>query len=160
MKKLFFVLFAIVMSNLLFFTPKANSSEPYSKVIELSNDYSLKINESKDNTLVFELFYKKSVKKTAVVKNASTKDDLIKKVVLSSKDNIDYFITAYDKTSTFGAQTNVIVWKVGAKWSMVVAPFTRGFVEDRDKDGIYEIVDYYPAEKIYSFKNGAFILKK
>jgi len=159
MKKTFFIILGIAMSIMFFFNTTANSSELYSKTIEVSNNYSLKINESKDNTLVFELFFKKSLKKTAVVKNASTKDDLIKKVVLS-KENIDYFITAYDKTSTFGAQTNVIVWRSGLKWSMVVAPFTRGFVEDRDKDGIYELVDYYPAEKIYSFRNGVFILKK
>ncbi|MBN1115309.1 MAG: hypothetical protein JXA66_08205 [Oligoflexia bacterium] len=90
------------------------------------------------------------------VKNASVNDELIKKISLTGKNSEDYFITAYDKTSTFGAQTNIVVYENGTSWSVIKAPFKRGLAEDRNNDGVYEVVDYYPVEKIYLFENGVF----
>jgi hypothetical protein len=40
---------------------------------------------------------------------------------------------------------------------MIIAPFQRGFIEDRNSDGVHEIVEYYPEEKVYRFSDGEFI---
>jgi len=68
-----------------------------------------------------------------------------------------YFITAWDRGSTFGAQTNVVVWKSGTGWSLVTTPFLRGFVEDKELTGRYDLVDTFPEEKHYQFEQGRFI---
>lgn len=88
--------------------------------------------------------------------NAGIDEEGFQKVTLDG-NVAAYFITAWDRSSSFGAQTNVVVWKSNKQWRMVKAPFTRGFAEDRDKDGIVELVDYYPDESVYRFKDGAFI---
>ena len=134
----------------------------YSKKIKLSTDYILTVHENQDGSITLDLsqyYLIKSIK----IGNAAIKNELIKKVNLDRDNKDEYFITVYDRSSTYGAQTNIILWDEGAGWDMLCAPFKRGFIEDENKDGIYEIVDKsevvdgYPVKKIYHFHKGFFI---
>ena len=136
----------------------------YGKTISLpgeEDEYILKIYESSNGTLTLELYYDEdTLQKAMTIGNAATKDEMIQKVNLDGEGENEYFITAYDRSSTYGAQTNIIIWERRLWWNMTCAPFERGFAEDRNKDGIYEIIEYYPEEKVYNFCNGLFIEQK
>ncbi len=41
--------------------------------------------------------------------------------------------------------------------TVVKTPFVRGFAQDRNKDGIVELVDYDPSEMVFAFRDGKFI---
>jgi hypothetical protein len=137
-----------------------SSIQLYKKTIILpgEGEFALEIYESINDTLIVELRrYKNLIQKAITIGNASIKDELIQKVNLDGKGGKEYFLTVYDRSSTYGHQTNIIIWKEGIWWNMLCAPFERGFIEDRNKDGIFEIINYYPNEKIYNFHRGLFI---
>jgi hypothetical protein len=131
----------------------------YSKTIPLSDNCVLKINESPNQSLTIGLYQYGNLTKSISIGNANTKDELIVPTRFDSKGGKYYFITAYDRSSTYGAQTNIVLWENGATWEMISAPFIRGFLEDRDKDGVFEIVERYPKDRVFAFDNGLFVEK-
>lgn len=133
------------------------AAEAYKKTITLSNDYFLKIVESiEKETVTVHLIHNEKVVKSIVVDNASLDDDNVQRVNLDGSGELDYFLTAYDRSSTYGGQTNIIVWNSGRIWDMCEGPFQRGFAEDRNHDGITEVVEYYREEMVHIFIDGSF----
>lgn len=94
--------------------------------------------------------------------------DVVKDAVIVKPYNLsngickEYVIQTYDLGSTYGAQSIIIIWFDGDDWRVTRDFFQRAFIEDRDKDGIYEIVEYYHSKNkkgdIYRFKRGNFDL--
>ena len=145
----------VVLLFMVFFTD--NCLADFNKTLQLSKNYSVKITEfASKQTVVFQLINNGKAIKTITVPNSSTDQRLVKKLNLNGVGNLDYFIIAYDLTSTFGAETDIIVWDNGTVWDMCKAPFISGSPEDRNADGIYEMIDTYPEEKCYFFDNGTF----
>lgn len=135
----------------------------YKKQISLTNNYSIRLFELENNMFEVELYYKDSKIHSNEFFGYLTNDTLIKKVNLDSDSGLEYCITLYNIGSTYGSQTNIIVWDNDDTWDYCVAPFEKGEVEDRNNDGIYEIVEYYSKygkEGVYSFDKGYFSLTK
>lgn len=128
----------------------------FSKDIVLDNDCVLKVRETIAEAVSIKLFCTGRLVQRAGIPSADIRDENIQKVIFTGNVQA-YFLTAWDRYSTYGAQTNVIIWKCANKWALVEAPFTRGFAEDRDKDGVFELIDYYPTERMFRFDNGRFI---
>lgn len=126
----------------------------FHKTIVLTNHFKLVIVELGNDSLTLTLFQSKHAKKNILVENASTNASLIQKEKVCNSGESIYFITAYDRDSTYGAQTSIIVWQSGSVWKMVKAPFARGSLKDTGRLGIYEIIDDYPKKKTYCFHDG------
>jgi hypothetical protein len=127
--------------------------------IALSDGYIIRSHETEEGDLRIGLFKLGSniPLKSFTVKNAEMRSEDMEKAHFDSEGGEYYFLTACDQNSTYGAQTNIVVWKSGVAWDMIIAPFQRGFIEDRNSDGVHEIVESYPEEKVYRFSDGEFI---
>ncbi len=73
----------------------------------------------------------------------------------------EYVIKSFDKGSTYGKQSLFIIWYDNYTWRVTRDIFQRAMIEDRNKDGIYEMVEYDNASnekgKVYHFRNGNFL---
>jgi hypothetical protein len=127
--------------------------------IALSDGYVIRSHETEEGAVRVGLFKVGSnvAVKSLTIKNAEMRSEDMEKAHFDSEGGEYYFLTACDQDSTYGAQTNIVVWKSGVTWDMIIAPFQRGFLRDRNSDGVHEIVEYYPEEKVYRFSNGEFI---
>jgi hypothetical protein len=134
----------------------AENQRLFSKDILLGDGCTLKVRETKSEAVSIKLFCADRLVKKSEIPWAGIREDNIQKVTLRGNIQV-YFITAWDRSSTYGAQTNIVVWKAQDKWSFVEAPFERGFVVDKDKKGVFDLIDYYQTEKVYRFDNGRFI---
>jgi hypothetical protein len=89
---------------------------------------------------------------------------IVKPYKLSNGIFKEYVIQTYDLGSTYGAQSLIIIWFDGDEWRVTRDIFQRAFIEDRNKDGIYEIVEYYHSKNkkgdVYRFTDGNFELLK
>lgn len=90
-------------------------------------------------------------------------DGCIKRLNLqSSSSNYQLVLFTYDLGSTFGRQALFVIWK-DDDWNIVKSNFSRPFLEDRNGDGIFEIIEYYqssnPDGDVYYFENGNFLGK-
>ncbi|MDJ1495066.1 hypothetical protein QNI19_19160 [Cytophagaceae bacterium DM2B3-1] len=77
----------------------------------------------------------------------------------------EFVIKSFNKGSTYGAQSLFIIWTDDYTWYVTRDIFQRdifqrAMLEDRNKDGVYEIVEYYGSSnkkgKVYRFRNGGF----
>lgn len=134
-----------------------SNDELFQKDINLTNSYKLSIQEEENDFVSLTLYQSNKIIKGLIIGDAGIKNELIQKVELDGDYDKEYFISVYYKGSTFGAMKNIILWKKGIHWYMHDTPFARGFVEDVDNNGIYEIVNYYPEKDIYIFKDGLLI---
>ncbi len=128
----------------------------YSKIMRLTNSYVLKIEESTYGILTFDLFQNSILIKSIPIENSTMNDEMIELTHFDSKGGKYYFITAYDRSSTYGATSNIVVWESGSHWDMILTPCVYGRIEDRDNDGVFEIIDEFSSERIYKFENGVF----
>jgi len=153
---LLLIILIVLFSNIK--TIAVTSDSLYQNEINLKNSYLLEIKERNDIVRIV-LYKNKNLIKGIDIGNAGIRDDLIKQVELDGnrENGKEIFITVYDKDSTYGAQTNIVLWKQGIHWNMQSAPFLRGFIIDVNQDDIFEIVDYYPEKNIYIFRDGLFI---
>jgi hypothetical protein len=146
----------LVVAIVLLCVNKASASDMrFSKDIDLGDACGLLLRETKEEAVVVLLRCAGKEDNEVRVQWAGIRDEDVQRVIFKGGISA-YFITAWDRSSTYGAQTNVVVWKGKKGWRIVKAPFVRGFVEDANKDGVYEIIDYYPKEVTYSFKDGKF----
>ncbi|MDJ1503305.1 hypothetical protein [Xanthocytophaga agilis] len=93
--------------------------------------------------------------------------DVIRKPTLITAVQLDnttkekeFVIKSFNKGSTYGAQSLFIIWTDDYTWYVTRDIFQRAMLEDRNKDGVYEIVEYYGSSnkkgKVYRFRNGGF----
>lgn len=91
---------------------------------------------------------------------AKKPSELVEKKELMKNETDEFIIETYVDGSTYGAEHLVIIWNDGLYWNITAAPFQRAFLEDRNNDGILEIVEYYGSKNkkgdVYSFKDGCF----
>ncbi len=133
-----------------------STESQFHTTLTLTNDFQLNIKETEDYSLTLTLSQANKIKETLTMENANTKMKLIQKEKLCGTCEYIYFITAYDRSSTYGSQTNIIVWQSNQSWKMLKTPLEQGFLE-KDSNGKYEIVEYYPKKKTYSFQEGKLI---
>ena len=72
--------------------------------------------------------------------NADVKPDQIKTYKFCSSCSPAYFVPVFDRTSTYGATTGIIVWQ-GGWWSLTVLPLSVAGVAGPDKHGAYWLTD-------------------
>lgn len=138
----------------------------YDSIISLDDDELLRIQLQKDcnSNILIELFGKNDFLWDASgigMSDIVTGENPIKTVNLDNDKQPEYIIDTYVYGSTYGAGTLFIVWLTGREAHISHLYFDRAFIEDVDKNGIYEIVDYSEGIKnIYSFYKGELILFK
>ncbi|XZF15200.1 hypothetical protein ACTHGU_03615 [Chitinophagaceae bacterium MMS25-I14] len=115
---------------------------------------------------LYNLFIETFDKKNYVYGTAAVMfSDIDKKLTgfcnLSNGAYKEYVISTYDKGSTYGAKSNIIIWYSDNLWHVTRDNFKRAFIKDVNKDGVFEIVDYFGEKKtVYHFDNGNFILAR
>jgi len=122
----------------------------------LDNGFRLVITDIAERDLVLSLEKPGRMTQKITVENANIAPELIEEVELVKGEGKLYFLTAFDRSSTYGAQTSILLWKSDNRWQMTQAPYIRAEVEDPDGDGIFEIVETYPTRKSYAFSKGRF----
>lgn len=131
---------------------------PLKKTIDLGDDTRLSIAEGNDRSLTVSITSGGQVTESYTVGNAAVDPAEIKRQKFCQDCVPAYFIPAYDRTSTYGATTGIVVWNP-AWWRLSILPLTRPMAEDKNGDGISEIVDHevvdgQPRETVYRFDRG------
>lgn len=136
----------------------------FSKELDLGEGTMLRIGDSADRALTVTLLTEGRVSEAYTLGNAITDAASIKQVKLCAECEKAYYIPAFDRSSTFGATTGILVWK-DSWWRLSVLPFSTAKVEDSDGDGVSEIVDYeigggQERKTIYTFDYGLLVKRK
>lgn len=136
----------------------------FAKSFDLGERTTLRIGDGADRTLTVTLLTEGRVSEAYTLGNAITDAASIKQVKLCAECEKAYYIPAFDRSSTFGATTGILVWK-DSWWRLSVLPFSSAKVEDSDGDGVSEIVDYevgggQERKTIYNFDYGLLVKRK
>ena len=142
------------------------SDEAFSKKITLDEEGAVTLsiveNTDEQNVSVILESLDGMLRQVSVIEGASMRAENIQQARFNSQSKA-YFLTAWNRGSTYGHQTNIIVWyRAETKdWAMIVAPFYRGELVDMNKDGMHEIANgpIRPTDKtvFYRFDNGKFV---
>ncbi len=130
----------------------------FNTTLVLTNDFQFNIQENKNHSLILTLSQGNKIQERLIIENANTKLKYIQKEKLCKECKGIYFITAYDRSSTYGAQTSIILWQLNQTWKVFKAPFTRASLEKTINDE-YKIIEHwpYPKKTIYHFEQGKLI---
>ena len=147
---------------MLFFASTSHSTEWPEKTFRLNSRLLLKVMEQEDLSAVAEITYDGRAYHIATIENAAISE--VRKVRLCSDCKENYFISLYDRSSTYGATTGIVAWQnEWGNWRLQVLPFSVAGIEDENKDGVFELVDFHsgktenkfcPAKIKYKFRNG------
>lgn len=135
----------------------SNTNKKFLKTITLSNSFVLKIFETRDERLWIDLRKKESRVKAISIGYSSSRDELIVPTNLDSKGGKYYFITTYHRGGW--SSKNIIAWENKDHWDIILVPFDNCSLEDRDNDGVFDIIDN-DLGIIFSFSDGQFVRKK
>lgn len=136
----------------------------FSKSLDLGEGTALSISDNADRTLTVTLLTDGRISEAYTLGNAITDEASIIQVKLCADCHNAYYIPAFDRSSTYGATTGIVVWK-DSWWRLSVLPFSTAQIEDTDGDGISEIVDYERGggqgpKTVYSFDYGLLVKRK
>lgn len=123
--------------------------------IRLDEQTSLVVRHKKEShAVVVELVYGDEIVQSYAISNGMAGKDLIQAVHLdpSSADK-EYLIRIPDRSSTYGAETGVIVYRLGW-WAFLLIPDDQFRVEDVDGDGVAEIICERIQNKTFRFVHG------
>jgi len=67
-----------------------------------------------------------------------------------------YFVPARDRTSTYGAVTGVMAYKLGAWWSFSILPLAVAGVAGPDSTGVFWLTDTTKTDRKTAVRNYAF----
>jgi len=152
----------ILNIGLLFFTmlsmQNLSAGSLFDLTLTLTNDFQFNIQENENYSLRLTLSQGNKIQERLIIENANTNMKLIQKEKLCKDCKYIYFITAYDRSSTYGAQTNIILWQLNQTWKVFKTPFARGFLK-KNSNGEYEITERwpYPKKTTYHFEQGKLI---
>ncbi len=135
----------------------------FEKVIDLGEGEQLRISDNADSVLTLTLTSDGQLSESYSLANASTDEDSITQHKFCAECEPAFFVPAYDRSSTYGATTGIVVWN-NPWWRLSILPLSRADAEDSDGDGVSEIVDYTVVDQqerktIYRFDNG-FLVKR
>ncbi len=136
----------------------------FSKNFDLGEGTTLRVGDSADRTLTVTLLTDGQINEAYTLANAMTDDASIIQVKLCADCQNAYYIPAFDRSSTYGATTGIVVWK-DSWWRLSVLPFSTAQIEDTDGDGVSEIVDYERGggqgpKTVYNFDYGLLVKRK
>ena len=147
---------------ILFIAVSAYSMEPAEKTFQLSYSCQLKVMEQLDLSTVVEINVDEQAYHIVTIENAAISE--IKKTRLCETCKESYFISLYDRSSTYGSTTGIVAWQNGwDNWYLRVLPFILALIEDENNDGVFELVDqysektenkFYPVKMKYRFRDG------
>lgn len=129
------------------------AKEEAQKTILLNGQFYLKVVEQPDLSTVVSITSDERTYHMATVENAAVSQ--VKKVRFCRSCPESCFIALYDRSSTYGATTGIIAWQ-GREggWYLQVLPFSIAGIEDKDNDGVFELVDRYSEKMKYKFRYG------
>ena len=81
----------------------------------------------------------------------------VRKVILCAGCEETYFISAHDRSSTYGATTGLVLWPSGCCgmwWSISILPLEVAGVSMPDASGVTMIIDAQYPEKRFDFREG------
>ncbi|MBN2524620.1 MAG: hypothetical protein JXB24_15220 [Bacteroidales bacterium] len=98
-----------------------------------------------------------SMQKMITLQNAAFGEDYFREVKLDSLDLPEFIITAYNRSSTYGAVYPVLVFLNGCWWDIMSLPFQQYELIGPDKNGIFSINETLPNKRILKYVDGVFI---
>jgi hypothetical protein len=148
-------------------TPRAvselNAAGETVAVVRLNDLNSLVVRRrDEDRTVVIEIAFtdQRQIVKRYTVGNAWVERDFVQALNLDPSNNDpEYLIRIPDRSSTFGAETGIIVYRL-QWWEFLLIPDDRFTAEDTDGDGIAEIKCERIQKKVYSLARGVSHEKK
>lgn len=110
--------------------------------------------KNESHAVVVELVYGDEIVQSYTVSNGMAETDLIQAVHLdTSSADKEYLIRIPDRSSTYGAETGVIVYHLGW-WAFLLIPDDQFRVEDIDGDGVAEIICERIQKQTFRFVHG------
>ncbi|MCP4382822.1 MAG: hypothetical protein GY798_15615 [Hyphomicrobiales bacterium] len=91
-------------------------------------------------TLTVTLTYNDRMTTALTIANASFTPQDVKPVILCRQCEPTYFIAAWDRSSTYGATTGLVLWKRGW-WNIAVLPMSVAGIEGPDKNGVSVLIE-------------------
>jgi hypothetical protein len=132
-------------------------------VVRLNDLNSLVVRRrDEDRTVVVEIAFadQRHIVKRHTVGNAWVERGFIQTLNLGrSNDDPEYLVRVPDRSSTFGAETGIIVYRL-QWWEFLLIPDDRFTAEDIDGDGVVEIKCERIQKKVYSLARGVLHEKK
>lgn len=109
-------------------------------------------------TLRVELLHGAQMVQAVEVGNAAIEPRPINAVQLCPDCEPVVLVRAYDRSSTYAAETGVLAWRNGYYWSLALLPFEHAELRDEDGNGLFELVNAQPEDrggvKHYDFRSG------
>lgn len=129
--------------------------------IQLNERHTATIATDEDaGTLTATIFSGGELSTSVTLGNASFHPHSVKQVVLCRGCDPSYFIPAWDRSSTYGATTGLVLWGRGW-WTISILPLSVAGIEDPDGDGVTMLRDFfrnYDNEPVrFTFKRGRLI---
>jgi hypothetical protein len=151
-----------IIIAMLFMAVAAHSNELAEETFQLNSSDSLKVIEQENLSTSVEINVYKQVYKLVTIENAAISK--VQKIKLCEGCKESYFISLYDRSSTYGSTTGIVAWQNrSGNWSLMTLPFRVAGVVDDNKDGVFKLVDWYsektenkfnPVKMKYTFKDG------
>lgn len=124
--------------------------------LDLNQNTTLLIREKGEKDIEFSLIIgEERADSLAWFRNYRISENLSKDILVD--ENSNYYIQIFDRTSTFGAQSVVVVSKEQDKWKLFSFPFIK--VVPNKIEGKLILTEYYGMNsgKSFHFSNGKFI---
>lgn len=160
MKRAILLLSLFGFSAPLFAADNPTADVGYRDEITLDDGYSLVISKDTEETASVSILSqdKSYLYSSFTVGNAGFVTKSVQKLILDKKSKKPaYLVELYDKSSTYGAMTSVIVYE-NPWWEIAIIPDDQAYVKDLDGDGAYEIITR--DNKILQFEAGMFKEKR
>lgn len=136
------------------------------KEMERLEDLKVQVYTDKSQNLLIKVFELKGdyLAGASGIGNSSLqglqKNKVVERCELMENEYPEFVIGTYDVSSTYGAEALFVIWCDGYGWNICKAPFQSAVLDDRNKDGVMEIVERYNSEDkkgdVYRFKDGCF----
>lgn len=135
--------------------PAVNSARDIIQKVRLDDLNSLVVRrEDGDRTVVVQIVFAERVVKSFRIGNALVARALVEAVNLDpGNSDPKYLIRIPDRSSTFGAETGIIVYRL-QWWEFLLVPDDRFRAEDVDGDGVVELRCERIQNKTYSLVRG------
>ena len=131
--------------------------------VSLGSDYELQVRTDEvAGTLTAVVSYGGDLVQSVTIGNASYNPDEIAAVVLCEGCDQSYYIGAWDRSSTYGATTGLVVWSDGGWWRISILPLSVAGIDGPGPQGVFTLTESIgttrgePVRR-FSFRNGFLI---
>lgn len=123
---------------------------------ELPEGYHLRLSTSMDDYAKVELFWETEMQEALILAHTNFEPQPIQHYKFCPTCSASLVLLLYDRSSTYGASTVIVVDRASGWWELQKLPFDRPEIADLDHDGVYEISDLRH-QKHYHLEQGLLV---